>query len=106
MVLLKGLNVWPMMRLTCFRVSAYVSDWPITRSERLAKLETWLVGFSGRKASRSADPTPDQVRAGHQSQDRESTRPGNSPDAARARRRCDRMKAVSSLWNVWADCAS
>ena len=34
-----------------------------------------------------------EVRAGHQSQDREDTRPGSAADAARARRRGDRMSA-------------
>jgi hypothetical protein len=42
----------------------------------------------------------------NQPQDHESARPHRPADAARPRRRGDRMKAVSSLWNVWADCAS
>src|SRR5262249_28780148 len=47
----------------------------------------------GRKARRAAYPTADQVRAGDQSQHRQGARPRRAADAARARRRGDRMIA-------------
>jgi putative tryptophan/tyrosine transport system substrate-binding protein len=45
----------------------------------------------GRKASRSAGAGADQIRAGHQPQDRQGTRPRRAHNGARARRRGDRM---------------
>src|SRR5262249_61305008 len=45
----------------------------------------------GRKAGRSADPTADKVRVGDKSQHRERTWARNSADAARPRRRGNRM---------------
>src|SRR5262249_17960628 len=44
------------------------------------------------KTGRSAGRVAEQIRAGHQSQDRKSARPPNSSQAARARRRGDRVK--------------
>ena len=46
----------------------------------------------GRKAGRPAGAGADQVRVGDQSQDREGARPRSSADAARPRRRGDRMR--------------
>ena len=46
---------------------------------------------SRRPARRSAGPAADQVRAGHQPQDRQGARPRSATDAARARRRGDRI---------------
>ena len=40
----------------------------------------------------------DQVRAGHQPQDREGARPRRAADAARPRRRGDRMSAPAQSW--------
>src|SRR5262249_52167810 len=45
-----------------------------------------------REASRSACASANEVRAGHQPQNGESARPRGAPDAARPRRRGDRMK--------------
>src|SRR5262249_44387726 len=44
-----------------------------------------------RKTRRPADRAADQVRAGHQQSDREGSRPDGAADAARPRRRGDRM---------------
>ena len=46
----------------------------------------------GRETCRSSGAGADQVRAGHQPQDRQGARPGRAADAARPRRRGDRMK--------------
>src|SRR5262249_33689325 len=46
----------------------------------------------GRKTRGAADPAADQVRAGHQSQDRQSAWHRGAADAPGARRRGDRMK--------------
>ena len=48
----------------------------------------------GREARRPAGAGADQVRAGDQSQDREGARPHRAADAARPRRRGDRMRRV------------
>ena len=45
----------------------------------------------GREASRPAGAGTDQVRAGHQSQDRQGARPRHAANGARARRRGDRV---------------
>src|SRR5262249_44275121 len=45
----------------------------------------------GRKANRLASPAVGEIRARHQSHDRQGTRPRDSVDAARHRRRGDRM---------------
>src|SRR5215831_21209009 len=45
-----------------------------------------------RQAGRSAGAEPDQVRAGHQSQDRQDAWPRSAADAPRPRRRGDRMR--------------
>ena len=47
----------------------------------------------GREARRPAGPAADQVRARHQPQDRQGARPRSPADAARPRRRGDRMSA-------------
>ena len=47
----------------------------------------------GREARRPAGRAADQVRAGHQPEDREGARPRRAADAARPRRRGDRMSA-------------
>ena len=47
----------------------------------------------GREASRPAGRAADQVRARHQPQDRQGARPRRAADAARPRRRGDRMSA-------------
>src|SRR5262249_49570186 len=46
----------------------------------------------GREASRPAGPTSHQSRVGHQPQDRQSAWPGSPANAARARRRGDRVR--------------
>src|ERR1700738_4451698 len=46
----------------------------------------------GHEARRSSGAGPDQVRVGDQSQDCESARPHRATDAARARRRGNRVK--------------
>src|SRR5262249_7476515 len=48
----------------------------------------------GHQTCRSTRGTADQVRAGNQHQDRQGARSPNSADAARARRRGDRMTAT------------
>src|SRR5262249_13575266 len=52
----------------------------------------------GCQALRSASPAADQVRAGDQSQDREGARPRHPAQAARARRRGDRMTRREKGW--------
>src|SRR5262249_33813560 len=47
----------------------------------------------GRQAIRIAGPATDQIRDGDQSQDRQGPRPHRAADAARCRRRGDRMSA-------------
>ena len=48
--------------------------------------------LQGREAWRSSCGTADQVRAGHQCEDRQFARPHSAADAARPRRRGDRMR--------------
>ena len=48
----------------------------------------------GREAGRPSGAGADQVRAGHQPQDRQGARPRSAADAARPRRRGDRMRAA------------
>ena len=52
--------------------------------------------LKGEKPSESARAGADQIRAGHQSQDREGARPRGAADAARPRRRGDRMIDAAS----------
>jgi hypothetical protein len=49
-------------------------------------------GPQGRETGRPAGHAIDQVRAGHQPQNRQGTRPRRAADAARPRRRGDRIK--------------
>jgi hypothetical protein len=51
----------------------------------------------GRQASGLAGGAVEQVRAGHQRRDRQDARPHRAADAARQRRRGDRMTALVSL---------
>jgi hypothetical protein len=50
----------------------------------------------GREAGRPTSTGTDQIRAGHQPQDRQGARSRNSSDAARPRRRGDRVKRRQS----------
>src|SRR5262249_61185589 len=51
----------------------------------------------GAKVRRPAGPTDHENRVNHQSQDRQDTRPGSASEAARSRRRGDRMKRRSFI---------
>ena len=63
------------------------SDRPVPARGRLRRSHP-----QGREAGRPAGAGADQVRAGHQPQDRQGARPRRAADAARPRRRGDRMK--------------
>ena len=52
--------------------------------------------LKGEKPADLPVQAPDQVRAGHQPQDRQSARPRRAADAARPRRRGDRVKSGAS----------
>ena len=79
----------------------------IGRSRRSVQLRNQLCGRAssrrrlcrpdsqGRETRRSAGRTTNQVRAGHQPEDRQGARPRHSADAARARRRGDRIASTT-----------
>src|SRR5215813_9299844 len=60
----------------------------------------------GRKARRAPDPTVDEVRAGDQPQHCESARHRNPSDAARPRRRGDRIGGCYLLHLLTAACGT
>jgi putative tryptophan/tyrosine transport system substrate-binding protein len=57
----------------------------------------------GRQTSRPARGAGFQVPVGHQSQDRQGARPRNSADAARPRRRGDRINHCASSTSIWGN---
>ncbi len=63
----------------------------LVQRDRLVRL---AARHQGRKACRPAGHAADQVRSHHQPQDCEGARPRSSADAARPRRRGDRMKGA------------
>ena len=60
----------------------------------------------GREARRPAGPAGHQIRADHQPQDRQGARPHRAADAARPRRRGDRMREGASKAGAISRCKS
>jgi len=71
--------------------------------ELFRRSASYVAHLEGSQASRSSRSAADEVRTGHQSQDRQGAWPPNSGQAARARQRRDRVAFVlQCVWSLLA----